>query len=241
MKYALVTGGTKGIGRATVEKLLMQGYFVLINFAHDKAAADNMAHELESKGQKNYKFIQADLSKVENVEAFVCEIENVASSIDALVLNVGVTDYASFGTVTTEIWNQIMDTNLTVPFFMIQRMKDMMAYEGNITIISSVMGNYPHGRSIPYGVSKIGAIYLAQLLVKEFSEKRVRVNAVSPGFTETDMQKEKTPAHRERITNKLALHRFAAPEEIADMVCAVISNTYINGANIEVDGGYSYF
>lgn len=241
MKYALVTGGTKGIGKSTVEKLLKQGYYVYINYAHDKETADCMEVELKKNGETKFEFIQADLSKIDSIDIIAGLIEKKSDLIDTVVLNVGVTDYAAFGNVSLEIWNYIMDTNLTIPFFLIQRLRNIIAKDGNITIISSVMGNYPHGRSIPYGVSKIGAIYLAKMLVKEFSEKGVRVNAVSPGFTETDMQKEKTEEHRKRITGKLALHRFADPDEIADMVYSVINNTYINGANIEVDGGYSYF
>lgn len=241
MKYALVTGGTKGIGKATVEKLLAQGYFVFINYAHDIEAASNMEEDLKNKQYVNFKFVQTDLSSVENVEVLAQKLEQEVSEINTVVLNVGVTDYAAFGSVTVDIWNKIVNTNLSIPFFLIQRMRKFIAEEGSITLISSVMGNYPHGRSVPYGVSKMGVIFLAKSLVKEFSEKKVRVNVVSPGFTETDMQKEKTPEHRKRITDKLALHRFAEPSEIADMVCAVVNNTYINGANIEVDGGYSYF
>lgn len=241
MKYALVTGGTKGIGKSIVKRLLEQDYYVFIIYAHDTFAAECLEKEMHANGYVKYKFIMSDLSKIENISKLICAIQEETMLIDTVVANVGVTDYASFGTVTPEIWSRILDTNLSVPFFLLQALKDMIALDGNITIISSVMGNYPHGRSIPYGVSKIGAIYLAKLLVKEFEYKRVRVNAVSPGFTETDMQKEKTKEHRERITNKIALHRFASPEEIADIVISVINNTYINGANIEIDGGYSYF
>lgn len=240
MRYALVTGGTKGIGRATAERLMAEGYYVYVNYAHDSETAKLFADESISKGWK-IQVIQADLSQKEGIEILVQAMEEQDIMLDTLVLNVGVTDYAPFGTVTWEIWDQIVNTNLSIPFFLIQGLRERMAEGGSITLISSVMGNYPHGRSVAYGVSKAGVIYLAKLLVKEFSDAKVRVNVVSPGFTETDMQKSKAPDHRKRITDKLGLHRFAEPEEIADMVWAVTNNSYINGANVEVDGGYSCF
>lgn len=240
MKYALVTGGTKGIGRATVERLLADGYFVYVNYANDVTAAEAFAEECCSKGWQ-MECIQADVSKMDGVQKVVNTIIAKKIVLDVLVLNAGVTDYAPFGAVSWEVWEKIMNTNLNMPFFLIQGLRDYIAPKGSITLISSVMGNYPHGRSVPYGVSKAGVVYLAKLLVKEFSDKAVRVNVVSPGFTETDMQKGKAPDHRLRIENKIGLHRFAEAWEIADMVLAVIHNSYINGANVEVDGGYSCF
>lgn len=240
MKYALVTGGTKGIGRATVERLLAEGYFVYVNYATDAMAAEAFAKECCSKGWQ-MECIQADISRMDEVRKIVDLIIAKEVVLDVLVLNAGVTDYAPFGSVSWEVWEKIMNTNLNMPFFLVQGLRDCIAHKGSITLISSVMGNYPHGRSVPYGVSKAGVIYLAKLLVKEFSDKAVRINAVSPGFTETDMQKGKEPDHRLRIENKIGLHRFAEAEEIADMVLAVIHNSYINGANVEVDGGYSCF
>lgn len=240
MKYALVTGGTKGIGRAIAEKLMAEGFYVYINYAHDQEAVENFLEIIE-KNEWHAKFIRADLSQMDSIEILANEMDDKKVKLDALVLNVGVTDYTPFGEITRDVWDRILNTNLNVPFFLIQRMKMFMEQGGSITLISSVMGNYPHGRSIPYGVSKAGVNYLARLLVKEFSELGVRVNALSPGFTETDMQKGKAADHKQRIIDKVALHRFANPDEIADMVCSVINNTYINGANLEVDGGYSYF
>lgn len=240
MKYALVTGGTKGIGRATVERLLAEGYFVYVNYAKDSVAADAFAKECNSKGWQ-MELIQADISRMEEIQKIVDIVITKEAVLDVLVLNAGVTDYAPFGSVSWEVWEKIMNTNLSMPFFLIQGLRECIAPKGSVTLISSVMGNYPHGRSVPYGVSKAGVIYLAKLLVKEFCEQSVRVNVVSPGFTETDMQKGKAPDHKQRIMNKIGLHRFAEAEEIADMVLSVIHNSYINGANVEVDGGYSCF
>lgn len=241
MKCALVTGGTKGIGRAIVERLLKENYYVLINYAHDKVAADSMSEEIKAEYGGKYDFIQADLSDIASVETVVCAVKEKCTEIDALVLNAGITDYASFGSITWDSWNHVINTNLSIPLFLIQELRDVIREDGSIVLIASNLGHYPHGRSVSYGISKAGVAYLAQVLVKEFADKRVRVNAVSPGFTDTEWHKTKTPEHKKRITDKVALHRFGEPGEIADMVYSVINNTYINGANVEVDGGYSYF
>lgn len=241
MKYALITGGTKGIGKAVSKKLLSEGYFVFINFAHDNKGAKECEKELQCEQYSNYKLIQADASEAEGIETMRKTVTDLTSHLHVLVLNAGLTDYEKFGAITWENWNKVMNTNLSGPFFLIQSFKNCLEAGGSIIAVGSVLGHHPHARSVAYGVSKAGIEYLMKMLVKEFSSKKIRLNAVSPGFTDTDWQKEKVPELRERIEEKIAAGRFGAPEEIASAVWAIIGNSYINGAVINVDGGYSYY
>jgi len=235
MKYAFVTGATKGIGRAITELLLEKGWFVFANYAHDDKTAFNLLRNDESIA-----LIKADMSQIESVSYIKSEIGKRADVIDAVILNAGGTNYGKFGTITWENWNAVMNINLNVPFFLVQELKEQIADEGTVTAIASVLGKYPHARSIPYGVSKAGIGYLMRMLVKEFGERGIRANAINAGFTDTEWQMGKSEELRNKITDKIALKRFAKPEEVADIVWSVMSNSYINGSVIDVNGGYDF-
>lgn len=103
------------------------------------------------------------------------------------------------------------------------------------------MGKYPHSTSLVYNVSKAGVIALAKSLVKYFAEDKITVNSICPGFIETPYHKNRSLESYERINKKIALHRFGTPEEIASVCMEIINNQYINGASIDVNGGYDYF
>ncbi len=235
MKYALVTGATKGIGRAVTELLLEKGWFVFANYAHDEKTAAELLQSSE-----NIVLIKADMSRIESVSYIKDEILKKAAGLDAVILNAGGTDYDAFGRITWENWITIMNINLNIPFFLVQELREQIFYGGTVTAIASVLGKYPHARSISYGVSKAGIGYLMKMLVKEFGERGIRTNAVNAGFTDTEWQKEKSEELRNKIAGKIALKRFAKPKEIADIVWSVISNTYINGSVIDVNGGYDF-
>jgi NAD(P)-dependent dehydrogenase (short-subunit alcohol dehydrogenase family) len=131
-----------------------------------------------------------------------------------------------------------MDINVNIPFFLIQRLADSISDSGSILFISSAMSLKPHATSVPYGVSKAAVNMLAQTLGKDFAGRGIRVNAICPGFIDTDWQESKSDEQRARITNKIALGRFGKPSEIADVCYSLIENSYINGAVVPVDGGY---
>lgn len=240
MKTAVVTGSTKGIGKAIGEKLLSEGYFVLFNYSSSESDALALRAELEECGYRHFEMIRWDLSKVENARPFAAECLRHIGHVDCLVLNAGVTERTPFEEITCEQWQNVLDTNLNVPFFLIQAFSDAISANGRIILIGAVMGLYPHAVSIPYGVSKAGLHFLAKSLVKFFAPRQITVNVIAPGFVETPWQKTKAPDHRKRVEDKIALHRFAQPQEIADMVWATVQNQYINGAIINIDGGYDY-
>lgn len=238
--YSIVTGSTKGIGKAMAEALLNEGYHVILNFANDKERAKEVAIELEGKGFSDFTVIQKDLSTKENILSFAQDCLKVSGSFSSLVLNTGITDKTPFQDVSYENFMKVMETNLTLPFLLVQKLSKHIEKEGNILFIGSSLGTYPHATSLSYGISKAGVASLAKNLVKEFAEEKIRVNVIAPGFVDTEWQKTKPPEIRQRIEDKIALSRFCTPEEIAEVCLFVMKSNYINGALIPVDGGYSY-
>lgn len=240
MKTAIVTGSTKGIGFAIAKKLIKEGYFVILNYAKDEAAANQAKYTLKSHGYNEFEIVKADLSKKEEAEYFINECKETLKSIDCIVLNAAKTNRKSFWELSYNEWIEVIDSNLNIPFFMVQKLGGAVVTEGSIIFIGSILGFQPHATSLPYGVSKAGVHFMTKALVKEFSERKITVNAVCPGFVDTLWQKNKPPEQRMRIKNKIAQRRFANPEEIAKAVYDVITNRYINGALINIDGGYDY-
>ncbi|GHU50082.1 beta-ketoacyl-ACP reductase [Clostridia bacterium] len=219
MKTALVTGSTRGIGRAIADMLSANGYTVLRN---GRTGGD----------------ISADLSTLEGVNTLAEGVIARTGKLDCLVLNAAATYRKPMSEMDYKHWQEIMDINVNMPFFLIQKLTEHISRGGSILFISAMLGTKPHATSIPYGVSKAAANMLAQSLVKEFAPRGVRVNAISPGFVDTESQNSKPEKLRAKIESKIALKRFATEREIADMCLSIINNTYINGAIVAIDGGY---
>jgi len=225
MKYALVTGSTNGIGKAIGDKLEEHGYTVFRN---------------GRKTDSRYRtYIPADLSTLEGVNTLADHLLKRVDKLDVLVLNAGTTCRKPLPKITPNDWNLVMDTNVNMPFFLIQRLAGLLAENGSILFISSAMSIWPHAVSLPYGVSKAAVNMLARGLVKEFAGRKIRVNAVCPGFIDTQWQLAKPAWLKEKIEKKTALNRFGTPEEVSDMCISLITNTYINGAIVSIDGGYN--
>lgn len=222
-KCAIVTGSSRGIGAAIAETLESNGFVVFRNGRSKNPS-------------KNY--IQADLSTLQGTDRFVAALLERTPKLDCLVLNAAMTYRKSFREIEYEQWQRIMDTNVNMPFIILQRLFDHIANNGSVLFIGALLGVKPHATSIPYGVSKAAVNMLAQSFVKEFAPRSIRVNVVSPGFVATKSQTSKPTWLRQKIEGKIALGRFAAEREIADMCLHVINNTYINGAIVPLDGGY---
>lgn len=239
MKYAVVTGSSKGIGKQVGIDFLKQGYHVIFNYGHDDSVLAELNNELAIISS-NYTIIKNDFSCMEKIENFVLQVNKIVDKIDVLVLNTAMTNRKTFDTLTMDEWNEVLTTNLTSPCFLIQKLKNKIKQNGNIIFIGAMLGEVPHAISIPYGVSKAGVHILAKYLVKEFCEDNIRVNVVAPGFVETPWQKNKPVEQRKRIEEKIALKRFATPEEISDAVMFIVNNGYINGAILDINGAYCY-
>lgn len=239
MKFAVVTGSTKGIGKAIAADLLQRGCYVVLNYSTSEDSADQAKQEL-SQISNHFCIIKADLSCHEGLESFYSRLVEISKTIDYLILNVGLTQRVLFSKITRDDWDAVINANVTIPFFLIQQLASAINDHGRIILIGSILGTLPHAVSIPYSVSKAGLNMLAKCLVKEFSSRCITVNVVSPGFTNTSWHASKDAAQLGRITDKISLNRLAEPHEISSTCMHLIDNGYINGQVITVDGGYDY-
>ena len=235
MKYALVTGSTTGIGLAVTRELFNNGFFVYMHYFHDISAEDD-----EIIAPDKRRLVKADLSTPEGAGILTDEIVKEDIKLDAVVLNAGVSCRKPFGQVSYDDWNEVMNVNVNSSFQLCQQLYPHITDSGSITFIGSDMGIYPHAISHVYSVSKAASHMLAQSLVKEFSEQGIRVNVIAPGFIDTDWQNEKPQWLREKIEEKIALKRFGTPNEVADACMFLVNNSYMNGAILQIDGGYCY-
>lgn len=238
MKRALVTGGTKGIGLAISKMLLHEGYFVTVTYASDADAANSCANALKE--------ISADFEVLKAEHSDKGEMKNLVNhlheqkALDCIVCNAGTTLRRDLPAIKDEEWENVMAVNVNAPFFLIRDLYDIIPHGSRIIFIGSEMAIHPHATSIAYGVSKSAVHALATNLVKFFEGTGTTVNAIAPGFVETEWQSTKPDHIRQNICEKTAIKRFALPEEIADAVRFCINNPFVNGSIIEVNGGYCY-
>jgi len=240
MRYSIVTGGTKGIGKEICRKLLKQGFAVIAVDNNEEVSALLTKQEFETEFPTLFHRIQCDLSHTNNITELFSEVSSLTQAIDVLILNAGITIRKGIKDITLEEWESVMNVNVTTPLFLIQRFLPLLTNGSNIIFTGSSMAEFPHSVSLSYGVTKSAVHALVKNLVKFLAPLSIRVNCVSPGFVDTEWQKEKPLQVRENIMNKISLKRFAEPEEIASVYMFIIENKYLNGEIISIDGGYSY-
>lgn len=238
MKRALVTGGTKGIGLGIVKMLLAEGYFVTITYGHDKESAAKFKEAFE-KEVNQFELLKIDQSCKVDMKALADHVKK-NKSLECLVCNAGITLRKGLTDFSDEEWEKVMQVNVNAPVFLIRDLYTCLSQNSRIVFIGSEMGIYPHGTSLAYGITKSAVHALARNLVKFFEGTGTTVNAIAPGFVETEWQKNKPQVIRSKICKKTALGRFATVAEIADAVKFVINNPFVNGSIVEVNGGYNY-
>lgn len=243
-KVSVITGGTSGIGRGITEKLLEhsgEGDLFFVSYGHDEERAQRFLQELSPEKRAKTVLLKADMSSYEEMMGFVREIRARAGRADYVVSNVGVSTYAGFEDYTFEEWTRIVNTNLSVPVFLVKELRPLMAEGGSILFTGSYAGQQAYSSSLVYGVTKAAVHFLTKSLVKEFEPRGVRVNAIAPGFIETEWHRNRTPESYARINKKIALHRFGEVSEVADMAYAVLTNKYMNGSIVDIHGGYDFY
>ena len=239
MKYAVITGGTRGIGKQICMDMLKRGYFVITQYCSNEDAKTETEVEF-LKISSSFEIHKADFSKEEDISDFSQSILHKCVNINLFVGNTGVTLRKSFTNFTNKEWEDIFRINLHSNAFILRDLYPVLNENADVIFIGSAMGKYPHAISTAYGVSKSALHFFAECLIKEFESKKIKVNIVSPSFVETDMQKDKPLEIRKNIYAKTALHRFCEPHEISQAVMFCIDNSFLNGACIDLHGGYNY-
>lgn len=235
-KIALVTGGSRGIGKACALELAKAGYDVVINYAGNEEAANKTVEEIKTLGQ-NAAAKKFDVSNKEAAENAINEIVAEFGRIDVLVNNAGITRDNLFMRMKDEEWLSVINTNLNSAYFVTQPVSKIMIKQrsGSIVNMASVSGIYGNAGQANYSAAKAGMVGFTKALAKELASRNIRVNAVAPGFIQTDMTKD-LPV--DKIVERIPLKTLGQPEDIAKTVkfLAVDAN-YITGQVIGVDGG----
>lgn len=235
MKNAIVTGGTKGIGKGVTEMLLSKGYHVIATYGHDKNATQQLV-----RSHDNLEVIQVDQSQRSQTHTFLHYIKKNYSHIDCIVCNAGITIRHPFTQSTDSDWDAMMEVAVNSHYIIIRELFDIIPPGSRIIFTGSEMAIHPHGTVLAYGVTKSAVHALSLNLVKEFEGTNTTVNVVAPGFVDTEWQKQKPQEVRDNICKKTAIHRFAEVDEIVKAYEFIIDNSFVNGAVIKVDGGYCY-
>lgn len=238
MKNAIVTGATKGIGLAVAAMLLSEGYHVTVTYAHDEASAER-AREMLGAIAPHFDIVRADQSDRASMREFAAAMRQ-KGHIDCIVGNAGTTLRCNLQDIEDEAWDRVMEVNLNSNLFLVRDLYDVIPENSRIVFIGSLMGIHPHGTSLAYGVTKSALHALALNLVKCFEGSGTTVNAIAPGFVETEWQATKPQEIRNNIYAKSAIKRFASTEEVADAVRFCLNNAFANGSIIELSGGYSF-
>lgn len=239
-KYALITGGTKGIGYAVAKCLGKMGYHLILTYNTDTIIAQKSSNELRNECGVEVTALQADSSDKKAIDIVSHHIINRDITLDVIVFNAGLTCRDSFEEMKYEDWERVFFANVHFPTFLLQRLIKNINSGGSVIFTGSLMGILPHAMSLSYGVTKAAVHALVKNLVKFLAPHNIRINAVAPGFVDTEWQKNKPAEIRKSIEEKIALGRFCNPDELAEVYKLLVENTYLNGEIIIADGGYSY-
>ena len=230
MKYAVVTGGTSGIGLGVAKMLLSKGYYVFATY---------VGEEFKEK-IPNFEAIKTNQSSRKEVYSFIEYVKSKVNHLDCLVCNAGVTIRKNFTETKDSDWDLMMEVAVNSHYIMVREFFPIIPEGSRILFTGSQMGLMPHATVLAYGVTKAAIHALTKNLVKEFEGTGTTVNAIVPGFVETPWQKEKPEEIKQNIYRKTAIHRFASVDEIVNAYRFCIDNSFVNGSLIEVNGGYCY-
>lgn len=235
-KLALITGASRGIGKACAIELAKAGYDIAVNYAGNVDAAVKTVEELKSLGVQAEAF-KFDVSNHEEAQKGVEAVLEKFGRIDVLVNNAGITRDGLFMRMSDENWNAVINTNLSSAFYVSQPVVKIMMKQrsGSIVNMSSVVGVSGNAGQANYSAAKAGLIGLTKTLAKELGSRGIRVNAIAPGFINTDMTKDLDTS---KFTDFIPLKRLGEPEDIAKAVkFLAVDADYVTGQVLEVDGG----
>ncbi|MCK8515273.1 3-oxoacyl-[acyl-carrier-protein] reductase [Methylonatrum kenyense] len=238
-KTAIVTGGSRGIGRAIALELARLGARVAINYRSGSNEADKVVEELKALGT-DAMAVQADISKKDEARGLVKQVEDQWGQVDVLVNNAGITRDRTLKKLTDDDWEDVINTNLNSVYYTVSAaMPGMMERKfGRIINISSFVGQAGNFGQTNYSASKGGIIAFTKSAAQEVARYNVTVNAIAPGFTLTEMLAKVPDEIQQKILDKIPMRRFGQPEEIARAVVFLAADgDYITGQQINVNGG----
>lgn len=239
-KVAVVTGGSRGIGRAIALSLAEAGADVAIFYAGNQTAAEETIAAIREKGRKAEAF-QVDVSRSDQVEQAFKEVQSSLGQVNILVNNAGITRDNLLMRMKETEWDQVIDTNLKGVFLCTKAVTRSMMKQrsGRIINISSVVGVAGNPGQANYVAAKAGVIGLTKTTARELASRGITVNAVAPGYIETDMTSKLDEQIKQQMLSAIPLGTFGKPEDIAELVKFLASDSarYITGQTIHVDGG----
>ena len=239
-KVAIVTGGTRGIGRAIALKLADHGANIVINYRNSDKEAEELKAILEEKGVKVLT-VKCDISNFEDSKNLMYKCKEVFGKIDILVNNAGITKDTLIMRMKEEDFDNVIDVNLKGTFNCAKHASAIMLKQrfGKIINMTSVVGIAGNAGQVNYSASKAGVIGLTKSLAKELGSRGITVNAVAPGFINTDMTASLSEKVKEEASKNIPLKRLGDPEDVANLVGFLASDAanYITGQVINVDGG----
>ncbi|TAL06161.1 MAG: 3-oxoacyl-[acyl-carrier-protein] reductase [Chloroflexota bacterium] len=239
-KSAVVTGGSRGIGRAIALRLALQGADVAFSYRGNAAAAEETAAAIRATGRQALP-VQADVSQPEAADALIKAALEAFGKVDILVNNAGITRDDLIMRMSLEAWQDVINTNLSGAFYAIKAVARPMlkARGGRIINITSVSGQAGQTGQANYSSAKAGLIGLTKATARELASRGITCNAVAPGFVLTELTQDLAQPLQDEITSRTPLGRFGTPEEIANAVAFLASDdaAYITGQVLAVDGG----
>jgi len=239
-KVAIVTGGSRGIGRAIVEEFVKEGANVAFNFLKSEEKALELKKEIEKKGRKALIFRQ-DVKDYEAIKVMVEGIRSEFGRLDIIVNNAGILRDKALMLMEEQDWEDVIATNLSGAFNLIRAsiVTLMKQKSGNIINLTSVAGIKGMPRQVNYSASKAGIIGLTKSLAREVGSYNIRVNAIAPGYIDTDMVKDLKENSKKEILKGIPLGRFGRSEEVARVASFLASDDaeYVTGQVITIDGG----
>jgi 3-oxoacyl-[acyl-carrier protein] reductase len=239
-KVAIVTGGSRGIGRAIVSEFARHGVRVAFNFLKSEDKALELKKEIEASGGKALIF-KSDVKDYDGTRVMVEGVKSHFGRLDIIVNNAGILRDKALILMEEADWEDVLATNLSGAFNLIKAaiVTFMKQRSGNIINITSVAGIKGMPRQVNYSASKAGMIGLTKALAKEVGSYNVRVNAIAPGYIDTDMVKDFKEEYKEELLKRIPLGRFGKAEEVAKMAAFLASDEsqYITGQVVTIDGG----
>lgn len=230
MKYAVVTGGTSGMGLGVAKMLVEKGYYVFTTYVGPRF----------DEKIDNYEAHLVDQTKRDEVYSFIHYVKSKTDHLDCLICNAGVSIRRGFTEMKDFEWDAMMEVAVNSHYIMVREFYPIIPNGSRILFTGSQMGLHPHAMVLAYGVTKSAVHALVKNLVKEFEGTGTTVNAIVPGFVDTPWQTAKPEEIKQNIYKKTAIHRFAQIEEIVEAFRFCIDNAFVNGSLIEVNGGYCY-